>query len=53
MGPLINKAHRDKVAGYVDAGVAEGATLVADGRTLKVAGPRRTASSSARACSTT
>jgi malonate-semialdehyde dehydrogenase (acetylating)/methylmalonate-semialdehyde dehydrogenase len=38
MGPLINKAHRDKVAGYVDAGVAEGAQLVADGRTLKVAG---------------
>jgi len=36
MGPLINKAHRDKVAGYVDAGVAEGATLVADGRTLQV-----------------
>src|SRR5215212_590903 len=30
MGPLINKAHRDKVAGYVDAGVKEGATLVAD-----------------------
>ncbi len=38
MGPLINKAHRDKVAGYVDAGVREGATLVSDGRTLKVAG---------------
>jgi malonate-semialdehyde dehydrogenase (acetylating)/methylmalonate-semialdehyde dehydrogenase len=38
MGPLINKAHRDKVAGYVDAGVAEGAQLVADGRALKVAG---------------
>jgi malonate-semialdehyde dehydrogenase (acetylating)/methylmalonate-semialdehyde dehydrogenase len=38
MGPLINKAHRDKVAGYVDAGVKEGATLVADGRTLAVAG---------------
>ena len=38
MGPLINKAHRDKVAGYVDKGVAEGATLVADGRTLSVAG---------------
>ncbi|HSN29878.1 MAG TPA: CoA-acylating methylmalonate-semialdehyde dehydrogenase, partial [Kofleriaceae bacterium] len=37
MGPLINKAHRDKVAGYVDRGVAEGATLVADGRTLNVA----------------
>src|ERR1041385_5372658 len=26
MGPLINKAHRDKVAGFVDAGVKEGAT---------------------------
>ena len=38
MGPLINKAHRDKVAGYVDAGVKEGATLVSDGRTLAVAG---------------
>jgi malonate-semialdehyde dehydrogenase (acetylating) / methylmalonate-semialdehyde dehydrogenase len=38
MGPLINKAHRDKVAGYVDAGVKEGATLVSDGRALKVAG---------------
>ncbi len=37
MGPLINKAHRDKVAGYVDRGVSEGATLVADGRTLSVA----------------
>ncbi|MGE0550778.1 MAG: CoA-acylating methylmalonate-semialdehyde dehydrogenase [Kofleriaceae bacterium] len=38
MGPLINKAHRDKVAGYVDKGVAEGATLVADGRPLAVSG---------------
>ncbi|MBL0216173.1 MAG: CoA-acylating methylmalonate-semialdehyde dehydrogenase [Myxococcales bacterium] len=38
MGPLINKAHRDKVAGYVDKGVAEGATLLADGRSLSVAG---------------
>jgi malonate-semialdehyde dehydrogenase (acetylating)/methylmalonate-semialdehyde dehydrogenase len=38
MGPLINKAHRDKVTGYVDAGVAEGAKLVSDGRTLQVSG---------------
>ena len=38
MGPLINKAHRDKVAGYVDRGVAEGATLLSDGRTLSVSG---------------
>ncbi len=38
MGPLINRAHRDKVSGYVDRGVAEGATLVTDGRGLSVAG---------------
>jgi len=38
MGPLITRAHRDKVKGYIDAGVAEGATLVLDGRGLKVAG---------------
>ncbi len=38
MGPLITKAHLDKVRGYVDKGVAEGATLVADGRALAVAG---------------
>jgi malonate-semialdehyde dehydrogenase (acetylating)/methylmalonate-semialdehyde dehydrogenase len=38
MGPLINRAHRDRVAGYVDRGLAEGATLVADGRGLTVSG---------------
>jgi malonate-semialdehyde dehydrogenase (acetylating)/methylmalonate-semialdehyde dehydrogenase len=32
MGPLVTGAHRDKVRGYVDAGVAEGAELVVDGR---------------------
>jgi malonate-semialdehyde dehydrogenase (acetylating)/methylmalonate-semialdehyde dehydrogenase len=32
MGPLVTCAHRDKVAGYVDKGVAEGAALVLDGR---------------------
>jgi malonate-semialdehyde dehydrogenase (acetylating)/methylmalonate-semialdehyde dehydrogenase len=32
MGPLVTAAHRDKVAGYVAAGVEEGATLVVDGR---------------------
>ena len=50
MGPLVTKQHLDKVRGYVDTGVAEGATLVADGRGLE---GRTTASSSARACSTT
>jgi malonate-semialdehyde dehydrogenase (acetylating)/methylmalonate-semialdehyde dehydrogenase len=38
MGPLVTGAHRDKVRGYVDLGVAEGAELVVDGRGLKVAG---------------
>jgi malonate-semialdehyde dehydrogenase (acetylating)/methylmalonate-semialdehyde dehydrogenase len=38
MGPLITKQHRDKVASYVDAGVASGAKLLVDGRGLKVAG---------------
>jgi len=38
MGPLVTRAHRDRVAGYVDKGVAEGAKLVLDGRGLKVPG---------------
>jgi len=38
MGPLVTEAHRDKVRGYVDAGVESGATLVVDGRGLKVSG---------------
>ena len=38
MGPLISAAHRDRVRGYVDAGVAEGAQLVVDGRDVKIAG---------------
>ncbi|HET7365928.1 MAG TPA: CoA-acylating methylmalonate-semialdehyde dehydrogenase [Burkholderiales bacterium] len=32
MGPLVTGQHRDKVAGYVDAGIREGAKLVVDGR---------------------
>jgi malonate-semialdehyde dehydrogenase (acetylating)/methylmalonate-semialdehyde dehydrogenase len=32
MGPLVTGQHRDKVAGYVAAGVEEGAELVVDGR---------------------
>jgi malonate-semialdehyde dehydrogenase (acetylating) / methylmalonate-semialdehyde dehydrogenase len=35
MGPLVTCAHRDKVSGYVDKGVAEGAKLVLDGRNHK------------------
>jgi malonate-semialdehyde dehydrogenase (acetylating)/methylmalonate-semialdehyde dehydrogenase len=32
MGPVISKAHQQKVLGYVEKGVAEGAKLVLDGR---------------------
>ena len=35
MGPLVTAAHRDKVAGYVSAGVDEGASLVVDGREVQ------------------
>jgi len=38
MGPLVTAAHRDKVAGYIDAGEQEGATLVADGRGISIDG---------------
>ncbi|MFM6921303.1 MAG: aldehyde dehydrogenase family protein, partial [Polynucleobacter victoriensis] len=38
MGPLVTKVHLEKVKGYVDAGVKEGAKLVVDGRNLKVPG---------------
>jgi malonate-semialdehyde dehydrogenase (acetylating)/methylmalonate-semialdehyde dehydrogenase len=41
MGPLVTGAHRDKVAGYVDSGIAEGAQLVVDGRGVKIAGHDR------------
>jgi malonate-semialdehyde dehydrogenase (acetylating) / methylmalonate-semialdehyde dehydrogenase len=36
MGPLVTGAHRTKVKGYIDAGVAAGAKLVVDGRTHAV-----------------
>jgi malonate-semialdehyde dehydrogenase (acetylating)/methylmalonate-semialdehyde dehydrogenase len=38
MGPLVTAQHRDKVKGYIDSGAAEGASLVVDGRGLKVSG---------------
>ncbi|MGC4962011.1 CoA-acylating methylmalonate-semialdehyde dehydrogenase [Gordonia sp. DT101] len=38
MGPLVTKAHRDKVASYVDAGEADGATLILDGREVTADG---------------
>ena len=38
MGPLVTRAHFEKVRGYVDTGVTEGAKLVVDGRGLTVPG---------------
>ena len=38
MGPLVTAAHRDRVADYVGIGVAEGADLVVDGRSLTIEG---------------
>lgn len=38
MGPLITAEHKQRVSGYIDAGVAAGASLVVDGRGLTVEG---------------
>ena len=38
VGPVISAAHRDRVHGYVEAGTAEGATLVAGGGDVPDAG---------------
>jgi len=38
MGPLVTREHRDKVASYLDSGVAAGATLAVDGREHPVTG---------------
>lgn len=38
MGPLVTCQHRDKVRGYVDSGIADGAQLVVDGRQAQVDG---------------
>jgi malonate-semialdehyde dehydrogenase (acetylating) / methylmalonate-semialdehyde dehydrogenase len=37
-GPMVTKAHLDKVRSYVDLGVKEGAKLVVDGRGFKMQG---------------
>lgn len=38
MGPVVTKMHRDKILGYIDSGVEEGASLVVDGRGFKLQG---------------
>ncbi|HLX48842.1 MAG TPA: CoA-acylating methylmalonate-semialdehyde dehydrogenase [Streptosporangiaceae bacterium] len=38
MGPLVTGPHRDKVASYLDTGVAQGAVLAVDGRSHPAGG---------------
>ncbi len=38
MGPLVSAEHRERVRGYIDDGVRAGATLVVDGRNVRVPG---------------
>ena len=52
MGPLVTREHLEKVQGYIDLGIKEGAKLVVDGRGLSLQGYEK-AFSSAAACSTT
>jgi malonate-semialdehyde dehydrogenase (acetylating)/methylmalonate-semialdehyde dehydrogenase len=37
MGPVISAPHRERVLGYIDKGVSEGAKLALDGRGMRVA----------------
>ena len=38
MGPIVSKAQRDKIVGYIDSGVEQGAELVVDGRGFTLQG---------------
>ncbi|WP_217354657.1 CoA-acylating methylmalonate-semialdehyde dehydrogenase [Ruegeria atlantica] len=38
MGPIVTAAARDRIKGYIDSGVAEGADLLVDGRDYTVEG---------------
>jgi len=38
MGPVVTAMHRDKIVGYIDSGVEQGAELVVDGRGFKLQG---------------
>ncbi len=50
MGPLITREHRDKVAGYLESGAEQGATVVADGRDLAPEGGLLPRAVAARRC---
>ncbi len=36
MGPVVSAAHKERVLGYIEKGIAEGADLVMDGRNFTV-----------------
>ena len=38
MGPVITPDARDRIKGYIDRGVEEGADLVVDGRDISISG---------------
>jgi malonate-semialdehyde dehydrogenase (acetylating)/methylmalonate-semialdehyde dehydrogenase len=38
MGPVISASHRERVVGYIDRGVQDGASLLVDGRDIVVSG---------------
>src|SRR5262249_24803422 len=38
MGPVVTETHRQKILGYIEDGIASGATLAADGRKCAVDG---------------
>ncbi len=38
MGPVITAAHKERVLGYIEKGLAEGASLILDGRNARVEG---------------
>jgi malonate-semialdehyde dehydrogenase (acetylating)/methylmalonate-semialdehyde dehydrogenase len=38
MGPIVSSAARERIRGYIDTGIAEGATLIVDGRKQVVPG---------------
>ena len=40
-GPVVTAEHRKRIIGYIDAGVAQGAALVVDGRGLVIKGHER------------
>ena len=38
MGPVVSKAHKERVLGYIEKGIEEGAELILDGRNCQVEG---------------